>query len=60
MNEEKQLALHGPDSVWDWPEFQAFAKRLGVDTDLPTTRLVLELDFRKRTAQAKQYFLLLT
>jgi hypothetical protein len=29
--------------VYRWPEFQAFAARLGIPFDLRTTRLVIEL-----------------
>ena len=31
--------------VWQWPEFQAFAKRLGVNLEAKTTDLTIWLDF---------------
>ena len=30
--------------VWRWPEFQAFAKRLGIDTSKPNTSLSITLE----------------
>lgn len=30
--------------VWQWPEFRAFAERLGIPLHLPTQRLELTLD----------------
>jgi sugar diacid utilization regulator len=31
------------NEVWTWPEFVAFAKRLGVDLNKPTKRLVITI-----------------
>lgn len=30
--------------VFAWPEFMAFAKRIGIDMSLPTRRVNIELD----------------
>ena len=32
-------------SVWRWPEFQTFIKRLGVDVESPITSLTIEVPF---------------
>lgn len=31
--------------VWQWPEFTAFAKRLGVELDLPTRSLTIHIPY---------------
>lgn len=33
--------------VWHWPEFRAFATRLGIDLTRPTTALTIRLAIKK-------------
>jgi len=58
MKEYENLTKTTAHEIWAWPETQAFLKRIGLDTSLPTTRLVLLVDFEDNNCRAKQYYLL--
>ena len=58
MKEYENLTKVTAHEIWEWPETQAFLKRVGIDISLPTTRLVLMVDFEEDSCRAKQYYLL--
>lgn len=41
--------------IWRWPEFQAFAKRLGVEPSLPTTRLIIDIGLSEAVKITQTY-----
>lgn len=50
----RRLAIEGSD-VYNWPEFKAFAERLGIDWALPTTKLTITLGVGELVLVAQDY-----
>ena len=49
-----KIGYTGPE-VWFWPEFIAFANRLGIDRTKQTKRLVITMDTEDAVAIDQQY-----
>ena len=51
-NIESVLGNH----VWKWPEFLAFATRLGIDTTLPMTSLQIDIPCDREVVVTQEFY----
>ena len=57
MQEHEQRYPVRVFEMWDWPETRAFFERIGLDMSLPTTRVIICLDFQKNNScEIKHYY----